>query len=261
VFSSLLKLKKNKLISFLCGVTLFIILSISAVSCRQTFVEIYRNPLSLISLTGREINGLIFFHRNLMVSQRLSGENAFLKQELRRMDELTSENRRLKDLLSLKDNSPYKVIAASVIARSPDNWGSMIIINKGKRNGVRQGMVVLNYSGLAGRVAEVGERASKVMLINDPNFSVSAMVQRSRQEGLACGALGDSLFMRYLPKDADIQAEDVIMTSGLTDIYPKGILIGTVKAVGDEFSGLTRYAVLQPAISISGIEEVLIIVQ
>jgi rod shape-determining protein MreC len=99
------------------------------------------------------------------------------------------------------------------------------------------------------------------MLINDPNFGVSAIVQRSRQEGLISGTLGGSLIMKYLPKDADIQISDVIITSGLTPIYPKGLLIGKVLTLGEELSGLTRYAIIKPAVNLSNIEEVLIIIQ
>jgi len=119
---------------------------------------------------------------------------------------------------------------------------------------------VISYLGLLGRVVEVSQSSSKVMLINDPALSVSAINQRSRQEGLVCGTLGNTLVMRYLPKDADIQASDIIVTSGLTDIYPKGLIIGTVVEVGEEFSGLSRYANIKPATDLSAVEEVLVII-
>lgn len=98
------------------------------------------------------------------------------------------------------------------------------------------------------------------MLINDPDFGVSAVVQRSRQEGLVSGTLGNNLIMRYLPKDADIKVSDIIVTSGLTGKYIKGLLIGRVVEIGDEFSGLSRYCLIKPAVSLSNIEEVLIII-
>jgi rod shape-determining protein MreC len=98
------------------------------------------------------------------------------------------------------------------------------------------------------------------MLISDPNLGVSALVQRSRQEGLVSGTLGTYLTMRYLPKDADIKIQDVIVSSGLNEVYPKGLLIGTVIDIGKEFSGLSRFATIKPAIDLSNIEEVLIII-
>jgi len=68
------------------------------------------------------------------------------------------------------------------------------------------------------------------------------------------------LIMKYLPKDSDIKASDIIITSGLTDNYPKGLLIGRVISIGEEFSGLSRYAIVKPAVDLSNIEEVLIII-
>jgi rod shape-determining protein MreC len=152
------------------------------------------------------------------------------------------------------------VVPARVIGRSADNWSSIVIIDKGSYNGIRRGFVAINYLGLVGRVIEVGDTASKIMLINDPSLGVSSVVQRSRQEGLVSGTLGRSLIMKYLPKDADIQPSDTIVTSGLTSAYPKGLLIGTVVSIGEEFSGLSRYAIIMPAVNLSSIEEVLIII-
>ncbi|MDD5596088.1 MAG: rod shape-determining protein MreC, partial [Candidatus Omnitrophica bacterium] len=132
--------------------------------------------------------------------------------------------------------------------------------NKGSNSWIKRGFVVMSYIGLLGRVVETSQYSSKVMLLNDPSLSVSAIDQRSRQEGLVCGTLESSLVMRYLPKDADIAVSDVIITSGLTNIYPKGLIIGTVVEIGEEFSGLSRYASIKPAVNLSSIEEVLIII-
>jgi len=192
-------------------------------------------------------------------NERLRNQNEFLRQKINNLAQVYRENVRLNNLLSLKQKSPYKVIPAKVIARSPDSWSSAIIIDKGSNSGIRQGLVVINYLGLVGRVVETSSLTSKVMLINDSNLGISAIVQRSRQEGLICGTLGSSLIMRYLPKDADIKVSDVIITSGLTENYPKGLIIGTVTDVGEEFSGLSRYAIVRPAANLSNIEEVLVI--
>jgi rod shape-determining protein MreC len=121
--------------------------------------------------------------------------------------------------------------------------------------------VAINFLGLVGRVNEVTALTSKVTLINDPNISVSAMLQRSRQEGLVSGTLGNYLIMRYLPEDVDAKVGDIVVTSGLNELYPKGVLIGTVAEINKEFSGLSRYAIVRPAVTLSGVEELLIIVQ
>ena len=98
------------------------------------------------------------------------------------------------------------------------------------------------------------------MLITDPNFGVSAVLQRSRQEGLVSGTLGNLLIMRYLSADTDIKVSDAVVTSGLSQIFPKGIIIGRVKEIGTAFSGLSRFAMIRPEVDSSTLEEVLVVV-
>ncbi|RKY31154.1 MAG: rod shape-determining protein MreC, partial [Candidatus Omnitrophota bacterium] len=225
-------------------------------------LNILKKPLDLMTLFKREFLGLVFFHRNMVVNEKLTKENELLKLRLNNLQETELENSRLKELLELKEKTPYKVVAARVIARQPDNWSSSIIINRGARDGIKQGDVVISYLGLAGRVSETTSGVSKVTLINNPNFCVSALVQRSRQEGLICGTLDyHSLIMKYLPRQADIKISDSVITSGLTRFFPKGLVIGEVTSIGEEFSGLSRYAVVKPAINFSDIEEVLVVVE
>jgi rod shape-determining protein MreC len=162
--------------------------------------------------------------------------------------------------LSFKQKSAYKVIAARVVSRAADSWSCVLIIDKGRHQGIGRNMVVINYLGLVGRVAEAGQFSSKVMLMNDANFAVSGILQRSRQEGVVCGTMGQYLVMRYLPKECDVRVSDTVVTSGLTANYPKGLLVGTVIDVQEEFSGLSRLAIVKPAVDFSALEEVLVII-
>jgi len=208
----------------------------------------------------REIRGMIFYHRNLIENEGLRREVDSLRQRLNAANEAYSENTRLKNNLYFKQKSALKFICARVIARSPDNWSSGIVIDKGSLQGIRKGVAAATYLGLIGRVVETTDSTSKIMLLNDPNLGVSSLIQRSRQEGLVCGTLGTNLIMRYLPEDADIKLQDTIISSGLNSLYPKGLLIGRVIDIGKEFSGLSRYAIIKPAVNLSDIEEVLVII-
>lgn len=191
---------------------------------------------------------------------RLKNDAENLRRNLFDLREVGQENIRLKNLLGFKQKSPLRLIPARVIARSPDSWSSSVIIDKGRYNGVRPGMVAINNLGLVGRVIESSENNSKILLINDPSQGISSIVQRSRQEGLVSGSLGANLIMRYLPPEAQISAGDIIITSELSQVYPKGLLVGKVINIGKEFSGLSRYAVVKPAVELSSIEEVFVIV-
>jgi len=224
------------------------------------FANTLRLPLVIFTALKTELQGMIFYHRNYLQNRLLKNEIDLLKLKINDLTEVSLENDRLKKLLSLKQGASFKVILAKVIARSPDNWSSSIIIDKGASSGIKRGMAVMTHLGLAGRVVEAAKSAAKIMLVSDPDLSISCVVQRSRQEGVVCGTLGASLIMRYLPEDSDIVVNDIVVTSGLNKAFPKGILIGTVTDIGREYSGLSRYALIKPAVNLSGIEEVLIII-
>lgn len=255
-----LRFKKKHIVSILVFLLLLLVLASTISHLKTPVIEILKYPLNLLTLLRHELGGIIFYHRNLMQNERSKKEIDLLKNKLNTSEEIYLENKRLEQLLSLKQKSQFKVVASRVIGRAIDSWSSIIIIDKGGYNGIKRGMVAITYLGLVGRVIETTISTSKVMLINDPDFSVSSIVQRSRQEGLVSGTLGSSLIMEYLPKDSDIKVSDLIITSGLTATYPKGLLIGTVVDIGEEFSGLSRYAVIKPAVNLSNIEEVLIII-
>jgi rod shape-determining protein MreC len=198
---------------------------------------------------------------NSIQNDRLIKENAQLRQKMESLKELYFENQRLKKLLAFKQDSVFKLVASRVIGRLPDNWSSGVIIDKGSFSGIRRGMPVITYDCLVGRVAEVEKFFSKVTLITDPGLGVSALIQRSRQEGLVCGTLGLYLMMKYLPQDADAQEGDLVVTSGLNSQYPKGISIGKVSYIAKDSSGLSSYCLITPERNLSRIEEVMVVLQ
>lgn len=255
------KLKNKTLLSFFIFIISVFVLASIIPLLQLPSLEIAKYPLGLLNLVKREIGGIVFYHYNMVQNERFKKNIETLKQRLNHANEIYLENMRLKGLLLFKQQSQYKLVAARVIGRSPDNWSAMVIIDKGKDCGIKRGMVAITPLGLIGRVIEAAGSTAKIMLINDPNFSVSSIVQRSRQEGLVSGTLGGALMMKYLPDEADIKVSDAILTSGLTQMYPKGLLVGSVTEVREEFSGLTRYALIKPAADLSNCEEVLVIIR
>lgn len=255
------KFKPQKFTPLLISAFFILTIAILIPFLRKPAFYAARCPLGLLRFLKQEMGGIIFYRRNLIQLQYLAQENVFLKDKLSAQEEFAQENKRLKGLLSLKEKSPYKLIAARVIARAADNWSCLIIVDKGKVQGIKPGMAVLASAGLAGKVVEAGPATSRIMLLNHPDFAVSGINQRSRQEGLVSGQLGSALMMRYLAKDADIQPGDTIITAGLTHMFPKGIVIGQVIIVGSDFSGLSKYAIIKPAVDPSAIEEALVILE
>jgi rod shape-determining protein MreC len=251
---------KNLVFYFLAGLlVLFVAGSVSLF--KNPVFDLSKFPSLAVNAVRREFTGIIFYHRNYVQNERLRSEADFFRQKLNSLNGIYLENLRLRKLVSFKQEAPFKVIAARVIARSPDSWSSVIIIDKGASSGIRRAQAVINNLGLIGRVMDTTAFTAKVMLISDPNLNVSAIVERSREAGLITGTLGAQLLMKYLPVDADIKVQDKIITSGMNRNYPKGISIGTVVEVGNELSNLSRYAVIKPAVNLSFLEEVFVIVK
>lgn len=255
------KFKKKSLIYVSVFVFLAVFTSALIPALKAPSLDLAKIPLQVFSFARKEALALIFFHRNFYQNRLLQKHIQLLGNKLNNHQELLLENARLKELLDLKQTSPYKLVAARVIAHSPDSWSSNIVIDKGRNKGLKRGMSVITYLGFIGRIIETSEFTSKIRLINDPNIGISCIVQRSRQEGLVSGTLGSNLIMKYLPEAADIVAGDIILTSGLSREAAKGLLVGEVISVGKEFSGLSLFAIVKPAVNLSSVEEVLVVTQ
>jgi rod shape-determining protein MreC len=254
------KLPRKTLINFAI-VCCVILLVFNCLSCfKNPTQKIFKPHLSFIGLVKHELSGIIFYHRNMIQAERLQKDVDLLRWRLFDLREVSQENIRLKNLFNFKQKSSLRLIAARVIGRSVDSWSSSVVIDKGRYNGIKSGMAVISPQGLVGSIVESMDNTSKVLLINDPNQGIFSIVQRSRQEGLVSGTLGSNLIMRYLPDEAQIIVGDVIITSELSQVYPKGLLLGRVVNIGREFSGLNRYALIKPVVDLASIEEVLVII-
>lgn len=184
--------------------------------------------------------------------QRLTMENA-------RLADAAAENSRLRELLGLKQNIPMRTVAAEVISRKPSNWFDTAIINRGRRHGVGAGDAVVNFRGLVGQVTEVDLLSARVVSITDPSSAVGAMVRRSRASGVLFGQGGEYLSLTYLPKDADVKVSDIVITSGMGRVIPRGFVIGrVVKVKRDITSGMTT-ALVRPSVRFDEIEHVLVV--
>jgi len=255
---------KRKLIAFLflfCVVSLlFFLSSLNAPYIgRSALLDITKLPLLAVHFFSSEIRAALFFHKSYWDNLKLKAENEELKNELLRLQELTAENSRLKDELDLKSRQAYKAVASKVIGKDFNSLRSYIILDKGRTSGIKRYAPVLTPAGLVGKILEVGFYSSKVILINDPDLSVPAMNLRTREQGLVSGTLDGRCKLRFLDLDSDIKEGDLIVTSGLNMTYPQGILIGKVRLVGTESSGLAKFAILEPSVKISSLEDVLIV--
>ncbi len=176
-------------------------------------------------------------------------------QEERAIAQRTEELRRL---LELRERAGLATAAAEVIAGGADPNFRTITIDKGQAHGLARDMAVISPAGVVGRVILASPRASKVQLIVDRNAAVGALIERTRAQGLVLG-FGDAMLqMEYVPGTADVKPGDLVVTSGIDGIYPKGFVIGTVGLV-DRGPGTFHTISVQPSVDFSRLEDVLIV--
>ena len=201
------------------------------------------------------------------------------------VDALTVENVRLREyeakvqqlyaLLNFVSEYPISAsLGAEVISREacgtfpcgdvvgvePNPYLRYVTINVGSLQGVETGMpVVSGGAGLIGRVAQVGPRTVEVQLLTDTDSAVAALLQTSRVTGLVVGQPDGTLRMEYIPQEQHIDVGDIVLTSGLGGVMPKGLVIGQVTEVLQMDYALFQSAVVRPAIDLSRLELVLVI--
>lgn len=169
------------------------------------------------------------------------------------------EAQRLKKLLSISDNYKYRFISARVIGREQAALSRTVLINKGSSDGLKNGMPVIASPGLIGRLIDVSRNVSRVLLFIDENSNVDAIVQRNRTQGIISGAGSRGMILKYISKTQDVQKGDVIISSGMGGIFPKGWLIGQVIHVDRRDAGLFIKINVAPFVDFSKLEELLIL--
>lgn len=186
-------------------------------------------------------------------------ENNLLKAQLTQMDELKKENDRLLSLLDFQSKSKMRLYAAQIIARDLLSDHATIRIDKGTHHGLKAGQAVISTHGVVGTVFKPGPFTSQVLLITDRYSVVDGLVARSRARGIAEGKGPGSLAFRYVEKSENIQKGDLIVTTGIDNIFPKGFPIAYVEDVENKLFSPSLKVELKPVVDQSQIEAVFII--
>jgi rod shape-determining protein MreC len=175
------------------------------------------------------------------------------------LQESKLENERLKKLLDFKESDMLKFVPSLVIAKDPSGLNDSVIIDRGRKDKIDKGMVVISGSGIAGRVIETGWGISRVLLVTDYDSVFSGVIERTRDEGAVSGNMRAGLVMKYLDLGCDVKKGDKVITSGLYGVFEKGILIGEVVSIEADSSGLYINAIIKPEVDVRRLEEVLVV--
>lgn len=278
-------MKKNKtqnrpiIITFITVVLLVILATVSSWDSTANWIE---NAVGTVftpiqGFAANTSDAIADFFNGLFDTTDVDKENERLTKELAQFnqlqlqfDEMQKQNERLKELLNYAESlGNFELCTARIVAKSTGIWFNTLTLNVGRNKGVEVDMAVICADGLVGKVTEVGATWCKVTAIIDSGMTVPVMVERTRDNCMVRGILDAEsndayLELYYLPSDrADIAPGDAIITSGIGDVYPKGIFVGTITEVitaNAENNGSITNAIIAPAVDFTHLEEVSIII-
>ena len=198
----------------------------------------------------------------------LRKENERLKKEIKRLKienlqyrTLEEKIKTLRKILRFRPRPKWHMLTSQVIGHEPTGWFRTIIIDKGKRDGVGINMPVIDADGLVGKVISVSRDYSKVLLITDPDSAIDCLDKRTRARGILKGGKGEMCKLVYVEHSQDVKPGDIIITSGLSGIFPKGIPVGKVKEVRELPGALFKDIKVAPFVDFSRLEEVMVILK
>lgn len=268
--------KRIKIIKYISiclaiAITLLILMFNSGVAVLRQISGYVVNPV--IKVADATIDGIGNFFASFGSRMRLKEELAAAQEKLMQFeniqsvaDEVKAENNQLMALLGESEKYPeFEYQYAKVILRSVDDYSATYTLNKGENDGIRPNMVVISSGGLAGKIIETTGDTSILLAITDSRCGVPALSEASRDMGIVKGVSDSGTTAGYcvmteLPTNAIIKPGDTVITSGMGEVFPKGITVGTITEVSKgNLNQINSSARLTPAVDFDHLENVLII--
>ena len=191
-------------------------------------------------------------------NQQLRHELAEAQAQILQLSEESAENVHLRDLLGLRSRIPFRTVAATIIAASPGT-GSVLTIDKGMTAGLKTDLAVITPDGIVGKTVAVFSRTAQVLLITDRASGVGSLLQKSGTQGVLKGEGDGVCALDYIMNENEVSPGDPVVTSGLDQIYPKGLLVGRVVSVSS--GGVYKSIRVRPAATLDRLESVLVVLQ
>ncbi|MDH4163133.1 MAG: rod shape-determining protein MreC [Nitrospirota bacterium] len=212
----------------------------------------------IYNVTTSTIHGYIVLVRTERENGRLKEQVERLRLENQVTNELLLENDRLRAALGFQKISLPGSITIGVIAKESSPSSSTFTVNKGSVHGLARDMPVVTADGVVGRIQALLPETAKVLLITDPGSTIAVRVQRNREEGLLEGKI-DRCALKYVSFYVDVQEGDLLVTSGLDGIYPKGLPVALVTKVQKHEASSFQAVYAEPVVRFSRLEEALVL--
>lgn len=179
------------------------------------------------------------------------------RSEIQQLTEQAAEARRLRDLLEFKNRLPFQTVAAEVIATSPGEASTAVFIDKGTDAGLTSDMAVITPAGIVGKTIAVFPHTAQVLLITDPASGAACTLERSRVQGILKGGTRSLCQIHYVMNETPVALGEMVLTSGLDQIYPKGLPAGSVIQIAE--GNIYKNVTVKPAAALDRLETVLVV--
>jgi rod shape-determining protein MreC len=194
-------------------------------------------------------------------NEGLRGELAKAHEENLQLREALVASGRLQRVAEMRDEFEIPMLPAEIVGLDVSAWFRSALVDRGRSHGVRAGMPVISDAGLVGLVTATANSAAKVMLLIDRQAAVDGVVQRSRARGIVRGARQDGLTFEFTAREGEVEVGDVIVTSGLGGVYPKGLRVGDVTQVSAPDAMMLQTAEVRPTVDFGRLEQVFVMLR
>jgi rod shape-determining protein MreC len=195
-------------------------------------------------------------------------ENEVLHSEIARLGEENLQLRealvasgRLQRIAEMRERYEIPMLPAELVGVDASPWYRSVLVDRGRTRGVRSGMPVISEQGLVGLVTATSRGSAKAMLVLDRQTAIDGVIQRSRSRGIVRGRGSDELEFEFVERGSDVQLNDLVITSGLGGVYPKGLNIGMITEISDPDARLLRIATIRPAVDFGRLEQVFVMLR
>jgi len=227
-----------------------------AVAVVDPFQRSLRGMTDLSMGAWRTYRGLLHAQQE---NQELRVQLASAESQILQLSEEAAESGRLRALLEFKNQLPFQTVSAEVIASSPGENSNAVFIGKGADAGLTADLAVITPEGVVGKTIAVFPRSSQVLMLTDPSSGVGVILERTRVQGVLKGDSQNLCLIRYIMNEEPISFGETVLTSGLDQIYPKGLRVGIV--VQTSAGNIYKNVEVKPAVDLSRLENVLVVLK
>jgi rod shape-determining protein MreC len=192
-------------------------------------------------------------------NQELQIQLVAARARIQQLSEEAAEGRRLRELLDFRNRLPFQTVAAEVIATSPGEASRAVFIDKGTDAGLTPDLAVITPAGVVGKIVAAFPHTAQVLLITDSSSGVACALERSRVQGILKGGKLNRCQVHYVMNEEPVAIGELVLTSGLDQIYPKGLPIGTVTQTTD--GNIYKDITVKPSAALDRLEGVLVVLK